>query len=72
MKNSLLKLYLLAFLFIGDFYAFAQPGNDNNDGDLEGPDPEPTPINAKLIYLALIGIGFAFYYFTKKREEKIS
>ncbi len=69
MKNSLIKIYLLAFFLVGDFYAFAQPGTDNDGGDLEGEDPE-TPINAKLIYLAIAGIAFAFYSFTKRRQEK--
>jgi hypothetical protein len=72
MKTSLLKLYLLIFLLAGDFYAFAQPGTDNPDGDLEGGDPPPTSINSKLVYLALIGIAFAFYYIMKRKEEKIS
>jgi hypothetical protein len=71
MKNNLLKLYFLIFFLACDFYAFAQPGTDNPDGDLEGEDPQ-APINSKLVYLALIGIAFAFFYFIRKREEKIS
>lgn len=72
MKSSLLKFYLFTFLLVSDFYAFAQPGTDNIDGDLEGNDDPPTSINTKVVYLALIGIAFAFFYFSKKREEKIS
>ena len=70
MKNNLLKLYIIAFFFVGEFYSFAQPGTDNPDGDLEGTDAPPTPINAKLIYLAIIGIAFAFYFFAKRKEAK--
>lgn len=70
MKNSLLRIYLLLFLLAGDFCLIAQPGGDNPGGDLEGEDDPPTSINAKLIYLALAGIAFAFYFIMKKREEK--
>jgi len=72
MKNSLLKIYMLTFFLVSDFIVFAQPGEDNPDGDLEGPDPEPAPINSKLVYLAILGIAFGFYYFIKKREEKLN
>lgn len=71
MKNSIFKLYLLAFLLAGDFYAFAQPGSDDPDGGLEGDDDPPTSINAKLIYLAIIGVAFAFYYFQKRKQEQL-
>ncbi|WP_129583061.1 hypothetical protein [Flavobacterium cyanobacteriorum] len=70
MKNSLLKIYLLLFLMAGDFYLFAQPGSDNPGGDLEGDDDPPASINAKLVYLAILGIAFAFYFIMKKREQK--
>ncbi|MCR5862960.1 hypothetical protein LRS05_12810 [Flavobacterium sp. J372] len=72
MKNSFLKLYMLAFFLVSNIALYAQPGQDNPDGDLEGGDPPPAPINSKLIYLALVGIAFGFYYFMKKREEKLN
>ena len=79
MKSSLLKLYIFAFLFIGDFVMFAQeePGaeceDENGDpipGCLEnGGDPE-APINTKLIWLALLGVSFVVYYFNRKQQDK--
>lgn len=81
MKSSLLKLYIFAFLFVGDFVMFAQeeePGDECEDefgnpipGCAEGPDPE-APINTKLIWLALIGISFVVYYFNRRQEDKKS
>lgn len=65
MKN-IFKLYLLSFLLLSDFVAFAQPGDDDGGGGVEGNDPSPAPINSKLIYLAIIGILFVFY----KRNRK--
>ncbi|AWH83657.1 hypothetical protein HYN59_00345 [Flavobacterium album] len=70
MKSSLLKWYFLAFLLASDFVVFAQPGGTGEDGDLEGGGDPPAPINAKLIWLAIVGVSFAFYYFNKNRQEK--
>lgn len=69
MKNSLMKLYLLAFFLVSDFVLFAQPGQDTGDGEppLEGDDDPPAPINTKMIYLAILGIAFAYYFFSKKK-----
>lgn len=68
MKN-LYKFYLLAFILLSDFAAFAQPGDDDGGGGLEGGDPEPAPINSKLILLAITGILFAMYTFRKNKKE---
>lgn len=67
--RKLLKFYLLSFLFLSDFIAFAQPGDDDGGGGLEGGDPQPAPINNKLILLAIIGIFFAVYTFRKNRKQ---
>ena len=82
MKSSLLKLYIFAFLFIGDFVMFAQeePGaeceDENGDpipGCLEDGSSDPVaPINTILIWLALIGISFVVYYFNRGQEDKKS
>ncbi|MDR6969396.1 hypothetical protein J2X31_003427 [Flavobacterium arsenatis] len=55
---------------LGDFLMFAQdPGTDvedefgNTDGSVEG-----APINGKLIWLAVAGILFSFYYFKGMRK----
>lgn len=68
MKN-LLKFYILTFVIFSDFVMFAQPGADDGTGGLEGNDPPPSPINGKLFLLALIGILFVVYTFSKKRKE---
>lgn len=64
MKN-LLKIYAFAFFFLYDFVAFAQPNDEDNNGDLEGND---VPINSKLVVLLLLGLVFAFYSFKKNRK----
>jgi len=54
---------------LSDFIAFAQPGDDDGGGGLEGGDPEPAPIDSKLILLAITGILFAVYSFRKNRKQ---
>lgn len=80
MKNNLLKFYMLAFFLVSDFIMFAQdcadptdPGCEGGEGPpLEEPDDLPSgSINAKLIYLAIIGVMFAFYYYNKKKQEQL-
>ncbi len=71
MKSSLLKWYMLVFLLASDFVMFADPGDLGEDDDLEGGgDPEPAPINTKLIWLMIVGISFAFYYYNKTQRSK--
>jgi len=68
MRQNLTKLYFLTFFLLIDFVAFAQPGDDDQNGDLEGNDPAPAPINGKLIWLAIVGILFAYYAFRRNRK----
>jgi hypothetical protein len=69
MKNNLFKIYILSFFLLADFVAFAQPGDDDGTpGGLEGNDPPPAPINGKLIWLAILGILFAFYSIKKYKK----
>ena len=64
---------MLAFLLASDFVMFADPGDIGEDGDLEGGgDPPPTPINTKLIWLAIIGVSFAYYYYNRRQHLKQS
>jgi len=73
MKNSLLKWYMLAFMLVSNFVVFAQDSDDPtqttqpDDRELEAGD---TPINGKLIWLAIIGIAFAYAYYVKLQKEK--
>lgn len=74
MKNTILKaFFLLTFLFL-DFVAFAQsPGSDTGEGDLEGnDDPAPASINGKLVWLAILGVAFAYYTYKKTRTVEVS
>lgn len=71
MKN-LPKFYLLACLLFLDFAVFAQPGDEEDGGNLEGGDPLPgAPINSKLIILAILGVTFAFYTYRKYRRNNL-
>ncbi len=67
--KSLYKFYVLAIVLFSDFALFAQPGDDDGGGGLEGDDTPAAPINGKLIWLGIIGILFAFHYFSKKRQN---
>jgi hypothetical protein len=66
--KKLFKLYLLSFILLSDFISFAQPGDDDGGGGLEGNDPQPAPINGKLILLAIVGFLFVIYTFRKNRR----
>lgn len=68
MKNRLFNLYLISFFLLVDFVAFAQPGDDDGSGGLEGNDPPPAPINGKLIWLGIVALLYAFYSIRKNRR----
>ncbi len=75
MKKILLTSFFTIFFLSLDFIAFAQPGpgNDNGDGTLEGDDDLPVaPINGKLIWLAIIGLAFAYYTYKNTRTVEVS
>ena len=67
--KKLLKFYLLSFILLSDLLIYAQPGDDDGGGGLEGGDPEPAPINSKLILLAIAGILFVIYTFRKSEKQ---
>lgn len=65
MKSHLLKIYAtLASAFVS-FVSYADPFDPPAEDDLPA-----APINTKLIWLAMIGIAFAFYYFNQKSKSK--
>ncbi|RZJ32933.1 MAG: hypothetical protein EOO51_15320 [Flavobacterium sp.] len=72
MKKKFLNISVLTILMLTDFAAFAQtgPGDDDDNGGLEGNDPNPVPINGKLLWLGLIGIAFAFYTYKNYKRAK--
>ena len=67
--KSIYKIYILTFLLLSDFILFAQPGDDDGGGGLEGDDAPPAPIDGKLIWLAIVSILFAFYIFNKRTQK---
>lgn len=67
--NKLLKIYILLFFLFADFIMFAQPTDEDDNGDLEGNDPEPAPINGKIVLLLIIGLTFAYYKLRKSSKE---
>ncbi|MBC7605716.1 MAG: hypothetical protein H7199_02000, partial [Burkholderiales bacterium] len=69
MKNNLFKIYILSFFLLTDFMLFAQPGDNDGTGGLEGNDPPPAPINGKLIWLGIAAILFAFYSYQRKTKK---
>ena len=74
MVHKFLKGYLFVAILFSDFLMFADdnPGtgmedeNGNTDGSVE-----QAPINGWMIYMMLLGICFAFYYF-KNRKAQVS
>ena len=69
MKISIQSFFLLFAFLLLDFVAFAQ-GTSDGIGDLEQEDPPTANINAKLIWLAIAGIVFAYYTFKKSRSVR--
>ena len=62
MKINLLRLYSTVFITLMSFLASAQPVDPPAD-----PDPPAAPVNSQIIWLAIVGIAFAFYIINKKK-----
>jgi len=62
MKNKLFKYYIAAFCFCSTSILFAQPGNNDTGGALEGTtgDTTPAPIDDYVGILALVGLSLVF------------
>lgn len=73
MKNNVLKFYIAAFYLCSTFILFAQPGNNDTTGGLEGTtgDATPAPIDNYVWVLAMIGLLFVFMKFRNFRKNKI-
>ena len=61
MKSNLFKLYATLMMAFVNFLSFADPIDPPADDD-----PPASPINTKLIWLAIVGVSFAFLYFRKQ------
>ncbi|UGS24288.1 hypothetical protein [Flavobacterium channae] len=63
MKSNLFKLYATLIMAFISFLSNAQPVDPPVDSD-----PPPAPINTKLVWLAVAGIIFAYFYFRKQAK----
>ena len=74
MVHKFLKGYLFVAILFSDFLMFADDnpgtGMEDENGDTSG-SVEQAPINGWMIYMAILGICFAFYYF-KNRKAQVS
>lgn len=61
MKSNLFKIYATVLMAFISFLSIAQPVDPPADDD-----PPASPINTKLIWLAVVGVSFAFFYFRKQ------
>lgn len=60
MKNNLLKYYMVAFYLGSTLVTFAQPGTNDDTGNLEGTDT-PAPIDDYVWVLAVIALVCVFF-----------
>ena len=67
MKRNLLKWSILAFMLVTNVVTFAQAVQPPKP--VEDPDSLGTPIDSKLIYLAVVGVLFSVYYFSKMKPD---
>ncbi|QBN20018.1 hypothetical protein [Flavobacterium nackdongense] len=70
MKNNILKFYIAAVFFCSTMVLFAQPGDNDAGGGLEGNDP-PAPIDDYVWVLALVGLFFVFMKFRAIHNKNI-
>lgn len=72
MIHRYLKVYIFLTVLLSDFLMFADddPGTGVEDetGDTGG-SVEDVPVNGKLIWLAIVGIAFSFYYFRRNQQN---
>ena len=69
MKNIFFKWYIVGFFLLTDILLFAQPGQDQGGGGLEGNDPPTAPLDGKLIWLGIVAILFAFYSYRRRLSK---
>ena len=69
MKNNLKFYFVTLFLLGSNFVSFAQLGEDDEGGGLEGDDTPSASIDGDIAYLAIIGILFVFYIYRKNKQR---
>lgn len=70
MKNNLFKIYATLFMVFISFSTFADETNPYDPPGDE--DPNPAPINTKLIWLAVVGVLFMFFYFKNLKKQNVA
>lgn len=69
MRYKLFTTYCTIFFLVSSTVMFAVPGDESENGDLEGPEPTAAPINNKLFILIIAGILYAYFHFSKKENQ---
>lgn len=62
MKSNIFKFYVTLMMAFISFLSVAQPVDPPADDD-----PPPAPINMYLVWLAIVGIGFVFYFLNSRK-----
>ncbi len=70
MKSILFKTYATLFMICISFSTFADQTNPYDPPGDE--DPNPAPINTKLIWLAVVGVLFMFFYFKNLKKQNVA
>lgn len=70
MKNQYTKYYFALFYLCTTVMLFAQPGSDDDNGNLEGTDT-PVPIDDYIWIMALIGLLIVFMKLKDIQNKKI-
>jgi len=73
MKNNIKILYVIVFSLFSSLTAFAEPGTEDTNGNLEGTDVVAAPIDNYVWILALLILGsiFAFYKVWKAQNQQM-
>ena len=66
------KFLIFLYFFLINFMLFAQPTDEDNNGDLEGQDPQAAPINNISFLLAVFAVIYAYHKLKKKNMKIIS
>jgi len=69
MKNTFSKYYFALFYLGSTFVMFAQPGTEDDNGNLE--DTDPLPIDNYIWVLALIALVFVFMKIRAIQKNRI-
>lgn len=75
MIHRFLKIYIFATILLTDFIMFADddPGTgfEDEEGNTDGSVEDGAPINGKLLWLAIAGIAFSYFYFKRMQQENL-